>query len=167
MDWIYILISFSACVLLFLYHKSLRKNFNKSRKVSQYKFVKNVRENWKEIRIKSEDCSVINFDTKINKNSATYSMANKDESFFEWISRTPKRIDLVNVSRSKVLCTQKVNGKITNKFSATVDIDSTTVKFKLRIRDYVSVYLPDSFDDENYFIDLEFLYEDVDIEKFK
>ncbi len=46
-------------------------------------------------------------------------------------------------------------------------MDITIVEFKLRMRDYVSVYFPDDFDNENYFIDLEFLNEEIDKTKFK
>ncbi len=167
MTWIYILIALTLYISLFFYQKKSKKKFNRWRKGNKSEFVKDVRKNWKEVRIKTEDFTVINFDTKVNKNSATYSMTNEKESFYDWMNRDPKRIDLVDISRSKILCQQKIDGQITNEFSTTVDMDITIVEFKLRMRDYVSVYFPDDFDNENYFIDLEFLNEEIDKTKFK
>ncbi len=167
MTWIYILIALTLYISLFFYQKKSKKKFNRWRKGNKSEFVKDVRKNWKEVRIKTEDCAVINFDTKVNKNSATYSMTNEKESFYDWMNRDPKRIDLVDIPRSKILCQQKIDGQITNEFSTTVDMDITIVEFKLRMRDYVSVYFPDDFDNENYFIDLEFLNEEIDKTKFK
>ena len=167
MTWIYILIALTIFILLFFYQKNSKKKFNRWRKANKSEFVKNVRENWKEVRIKTEDCVVINFDTKVNKNSATYSMTNEKESFYDWMNRDPKRIDLVDIPRSKILCKNKLDGQITKEFSTTIDMHITIVEFKLRMRDYVSVYFPDDFDNENYFIDLEFLNEEIDKTKFK
>ncbi len=167
MTGIYILIALTLYISLFFYQKKSKKKFNRWRKGNNSEFVKDVRKNWKEVRIKTEDCTVINFDTKVNKNSATYSMTNEKESFYDWMNRDSKRIDLVDISRSKILCQQKIDGQITNEFSTKVDMDITIVEFKLRMRDYVSVYFPDDFDNENYFIDLEFLNEEIDKTKFK
>lgn len=167
MTWIYILIALILYISFFFYQKKSKKKFNSWRKSNKSEFVKDVRENWKELRVKTKDCIVINFDTKVDKNLATYSMTNEKESFYDWINRDSKRIDLVDVSRSKILCRQKIDGQITNEFSTTIDMDITVVEFKLRMRDYVSVYFPNDFDRENYFIDLEFLNEEIDITKFK
>ena len=46
-------------------------------------------------------------------------------------------------------------------------MDKTIVEFQLRLRDYISVYTSNDFDEENYFIDLEFLNEEIDFTKFK
>ena len=167
MTWIYIVIALILYISFFFYQKKSKKKFNSWRKSNKSEFVKDVRENLKELRVKTKDCIVINFDTKVNKNLATYSITNEKESFYDWISKDSKRIDLVDVPRSKILCRQKIDGQITNEFSTTIDMDITVVEFKLKMRDYVSVYFPDDFDRENYFIDLEFLNEEIDITKFK
>ncbi len=167
MTWIYILIALTLCISLFLHQKKSKKKFIRWIKANKSDFVKDVRKNWKEVKIKTEDCIVINFATKVNKNSAIYSMTNEKESFYDWINRDPKRIDLVGISRSKILCQQRIDGQITNEFSTIIDMDTTIVEFKLKMRDYVSVYFPDNFDNENYFIDLEFLNEEIDKTKFK
>lgn len=153
-------------ISLFFYHKKSKKKFNRWKKAKKSDFIKDIRENWKELRIKTEDCVVINFDTKVNKNSATYSMSIEKESFYDWMNRDPKRIDLVDVSRTKILCKQKIDGQTINEFSTIVNKDTTIVEFKLRMRDYVSVYFLDNLDNENYFIDLEFLNEEIDKTKF-
>ncbi len=167
MTWTFILIAFILYISLFIYNKHSKRKFNSWQKNSKAEFVNNVRENWKEIRIKTDDCIVINFDTKVNKNSPTYSLTNENETLYEWIERDPKRIDLIDLSRSKILCKYKLNGKTTTEFSTTVDMDKTVVEFKLRMRDFVSVYISEEFDKENYFIDLEFLNEEIDLTKFK
>lgn len=93
-------------------------------------------------------------------------MSIEKESFYDWMNRDPKRIDLVDVSRTKILCKQKIDGQTINEFSTIVNKDTTIVKFKLKMRDYVSVYFLDNLDNENYFIDLEFLNEEIDKTKF-
>ena len=163
MTWTFILIAFILYISLFLYNKHSRRKFNRWQKNIKTEFVKNVRETWKEIRIKTDDCIVINFDTKVNKNSPTYSLTNENESLYEWIERDRKRVDLIDLSRSKVLCKYKLNGEKTIEFSTTIDMDKTIVEFKLRMKDYVSVYISEEFDNENYFIDLEFLNEEIDL----
>lgn len=110
---------------------------------------------------------LINYDTKVNKDSITYSMTNEKESFYDWMDRDNKKVDLIDIQRSKVLCQQIIDGKIIKEFSTTIDMDITIVEFKLKMRDYVSVYIPVDFDNENYFIDLEFLNEEIDKNKFK
>ncbi len=90
MTGIYILIALTLYISLFFYQKKSKKKFNRWRKGNNSEFVKDVRKNWKEVRIKTEDCTVINFDTKVNKNSATYSMTNEKESFYDWMNRDSK-----------------------------------------------------------------------------
>lgn len=166
MIWIYTLIALTLYISLFFYHKKSKKKFNRWKKAKKSDFIKDIRENWKELRIKTEDCVVINFDTKVNKNSATYSMSIEKESFYDWMNRDPKRIDLVDVSRTKILCKQKIDGQTINEFFTIVNKDTTIVEFKLRMRDYVSIYFLDNLDNENFFIDLEFLNEEIDKTKF-
>ena len=73
----------------------------------------------------------------------------------------------VDLARSKVICDLIKNGEIKKQYSTTIDMDKTIVEFKLRMRDYICVYLSDEFEEENHFIDLEFLNEEIDINKFK
>jgi hypothetical protein len=167
MSWIYFLIAVSLYFSLFLWSKNSRKKFNSWRKNNNAKYVKKVRNNWKEIKIKAADCAIINFNTKVDRNSAIYSLTNENENLYEWMSRDPHRVELVDLHRTKILCKYKEKGKITKEFSATVDMDKTVVEFKLRLRDYISVYTSNDFDEENYFIDLEFLNEEIDFTKFK
>lgn len=164
MAWIYFLI---VLALFFFWSKYSGKKFNKWREDSKTEFVKEVRNNWNEIKIKSIDCTIINFDTKIDRNSAGYLLSDKDENFFERISKDSQREDLVDLRRTKILCKYKEGKKITKEFSTTVDMDKTVVEFKVRLRDYISVFTSNDSDEENYFIDLEFLNEEIDFTKFK
>jgi len=166
MAWIYFLI---VLFLFFLWSKHSGKKFNTWRENSKMEFVEEVRNNWKEIKIKSIDCVIINFDTKVDRNSSGYLLSNEDEdeNFLEWISKDSQREDLVDLHRTKILCKYREGEKITKEFSTTVDMDKTVVEFKLRLRDYISVYVPNDSDEENYFIDLEFLNEEIDFTKFK
>ncbi len=167
MDWIFTIIGFTFIVFLFLHNKYSRKKFNKWQKNSSTKVLTNIRENWKEIKIKTDNCTVINYDTKINKNSPTYSLTNENETFYEWLDKDPNRIDLVDLARTKIVCDYINNGNVKKQYSTIIDMDKTVVEFKLRMRDYISVYLSEGFEDENYIIDLEFLSEEIDISKFK
>ncbi|MBF04815.1 MAG: hypothetical protein CMP76_16155 [Flavobacterium sp.] len=167
MTWIYFSIALLLYFSLYFWSKYSRKKFNTWRKTNHMQVLKKLRNDWKEIRIKTDDCVIINFDTKVDRNSATYSLSNEDENFFEWMSRDPKRVDLVDLHTTKILCKYKESGKIKKEFSTTVHMDKTVVEFKLRLRDYISVYTSNDFDDENYFIDLEFLNEEIDFTKFK
>lgn len=144
-----------------------RKKFNRKGKVSRIEFIKNIRENWNEVKIDVDNCLVINFDTKIDANSPTYSMTNENETFYDWMSRDTNRTELVDVSRSKIICKYEEKGKLTIDFSAIVDMDITVVEFKLRMQDYISVYFPEELNNEDYYIDLEFLNKDIDLIKFK
>ena len=65
------------------------------------------------------------------------------------------------------MCDYINNGNVKKQYSTIIDMDKTVVEFKLRMRDYISVYLSEGFEDENYIIDLEFLSEEIDISKFK
>ena len=141
MSWIYLLIVLIFSFSLFLYSKYSSKKFNIWRKNNKTEFVKNVRKNWKEIRIKTDDCIVINFDTKIDRNSPTYSMTNENKTFYDWMNKDPKRVELIDLSRSKILCTYKQSEKVTKQFSSTIEMDKTIVEFKLRVRDYISIYI--------------------------
>ncbi len=153
-------------VSLYFLSKYSGKKFNNWRKNSNAEFVKKIRNNWKEIKIKTTECLIINFDTKLNRNSATYSLTNENENFYEWMSKNPQKVNLVDIHRTKILCRYKESEKITKEFSTTVDMDKTVVEFKLRLRDYISVYTS-NVDEESYFIDLEFLNEEIDFTKFK
>ncbi|MES2544737.1 MAG: hypothetical protein V4548_07620 [Bacteroidota bacterium] len=163
MNWTYLSI---AMVSLYFLSKYSGKKFNNWRKNSNAEFVKKIRNNWKEIKIKTTECLIINFDTKLNRNSATYSLTNENENFYEWMSKNPQKVNLVDIHRTKILCRYKESEKITKEFSTTVDMDKTVVEFKLRLRDYISVYTS-NVDEESYFIDLEFLNEEIDFTKFK
>ena len=68
-------------------------------------------------------------------------MTNENESFYEWSDRNPNRIDLVDLARSKVICVLIKDGEIKKQYSTTIDMDKTIVEFKLRMRDYICVYL--------------------------
>lgn len=167
MTWIYFLIAVGLYFSLFLWSKNSGKKFNSWIKNTNAESVKKVRTNWEEIKINPADCVIIDFDTKVDRNSATNSLINDNENLFEWMSRDPDRVELVDLRRTKILCKYKENGKTTKEFSATVDMDKTVVEFKLRLRDYISVYTSNDFDEENYFIDLEFLNQEIDFTKFK
>lgn len=167
MSWIYLLIALVLYFFLFFLNKYYGKKFNSWRKKGDMKFVKKVRYNWKEIKIKPVDCVIINISTKADRNSAIYSSTNENENLFEWMSRDPQRVDLVDLYKTKVLCRYKESEKITKEFSTTVDMDKTVVEFKLRLRDHISVYTSNNFEEENYFIDLEFLSEEINFAKFK
>jgi hypothetical protein len=167
MNWIYVIISFIVYFILYKYNIYSKIKFNNWEKKSNKKTIKNIRENWKEIKIKTDNCIVINYNTKIDKNSPIYSLTNENESFYEWSDRNPNRIDLVDLARSKVICDLIKDGEIKKQYSTTIDMDKTIVEFKLRMRDYICVYLSDEFEEENHFIDLEFLNEEIDINKFK
>ncbi|GEM_PF-6173903 len=166
MTWIYILIALFALILMFYYSKNSLKQFNRWQKNNELEFLKNVKENWVEIKINTDDCIVINYDTQIDRNSANYSMTNEAENFFEWANKDSNRVDLVDVKRSKIVCEHKKGDKILAKYSKIVEIDKTVVEIKLRIKDYVSIYFPEKIDNENYFIDLEFLNQEIDFTKF-
>lgn len=127
----------------------------------------NIRKNWKELRINTEQIIIINFETKVDKNSPPYSLTNDNETFSEWFSRNPNREELIDLPRTKILCTYKESKNVTREFSTIINKDQTVVEFKLRLQNYISVYIPDAFDGENYFIDLEFLQEEIDFTKFK
>lgn len=55
--------------------------------------------------------------------------------FYEWMERDPKRNDLIDMSRNKVLYKYKLDRKITMEFSTTVNMNKTVLEFKLRMRD--------------------------------
>ena len=167
MTWIYFVIALVLYFSLYFWSKNSTKKFNSWRKNSNVDFVKEVRNNWKEIKIKPTDCVIINFDTKVDRNSTLYSLTNENENLFEWMSRDSERIELVDLRRTKILCRHKESGKIAKEFSTTVDIDKTVVEFKLRLREYISVFTSNDIEEENYFIDLEFLNEEIDFTKVK
>lgn len=161
-----VLIALTLYISLFLYMKSSRRKFSNWRKSSNAKFMRNIRENWKRIKVDTDNCTVINFNTKVNKNSPGYSLSNTDESFIEWIS-DHNRIELVDVKRSKVICRYIDNEKVVREFFKIVDVDKTVVEFKIRMRDYIYIYFPEGFEEENYIVDLDFLSEEVDLTKFE
>jgi len=167
MTWISFLLLLIVYFSLFFWSQYSRKKFNSWRKTHNHQVLKKIRKDWKEIKINSTDCSIIKFDTKVNRNSTFYSLTNENENFLEWMSRDSQRVDLVDLPRTKIICKYKENGKVIKEFSRTVDMDTTVVAFKLRLKNYISVYVSNDFDEENYFIDLEFLNEAIDFTKFK
>lgn len=167
MTWIFLLLTLILIVFQYRNSKRSRKKFISRQKNNHIEFIRNVRENWDELKIRTEDCIIINYNTKENKNSPLYSLTNEDETFYEWVDSDPNKVNLVDVKRSKIICEYKQNGEVLKQFSKTVDIDKTVVEFKVRLKDYISVYTSEGFEEENYFIDLEFLNEEIDLTKFK
>ncbi len=166
MNWIFILIAIVFYISAYFFNKRTKKKFNELEENEHSKFINFARNNWKEFRIDSKDIVVINFDTKIDKNSDAYYLIKEDETFYDYINKNPNREELIDLSRTKILLPYKQDGKVVKKFSSIVDYDKTVVDFKIRLKDYVSVYL-NNFSEDEYFVDLGFLKEEIDFSKFQ
>lgn len=166
MNWIFILIAIVFYLSAYFFNKRTKKKFNELTENEHSKFINFARNNWKEFRIDSKDIVVINFDTKIDKNSDAYFLIKEDETFYDYINKNPNREELIDLSRTKILLQYKEDGKVVKKFSSIVDYDKTVVEFKIRLQDFVSVYL-NNFSEDEYFVDLGFLKEEIDFSKFQ
>lgn len=168
MSWIYLSILVALYLFYYFFIKNYKKEMDVQIKNNKDVFLNEVRTNWKELRVKSEDCSFINYSTKIDTNSAEYLSTTEivDENFYEWITGDVQKDDVVDLPRTKIWCPYKFSDTLTKDFSIIVNMDITIVEFKTKLQDYVSIYIPNDTDIDNYFIDLEFLNKEIDFTKF-
>ena len=147
------LIIFSLSILLFFFFlsKYLSKKNDKNRKNSHDIITKQIKNEWKLIKIKSTDCQIINFDTIVNSKS----IKKDEENFFEWINFQGDHDKFVTEKRSKLICNQIQGNTIIKSFTEIIKIDNTVLEFKVKLRDYIDVYILD--ETEDYYIDLDFL----------
>lgn len=168
MSWIFILLALIILSIVFFYSKKSIKKRHSLKDDHRTEFMHCVRTQWKELRVKPEDCMLITNDYKVDRNSPTYTMNNDNETLWQWLNKNPRQVDLINVASTKIVCIYKADDNITKEFSTTVDMDKTVLEFKLRIQDYICIYTTEgSSEEENYVIDLEFLDEPIDFTKFK
>lgn len=147
-------------ILAMFYHsKYSSKNTRMENKKCYEEIVDDKRKNWKLIKIKTSDCLIINYDTLINENN----IEEENENFFEWLDKNPHSEKKVVQKRSKLICNLMQNNKIEKQFVKIIDTDYTVLEFKIRLKDFINVYIPKHFDSEDYFIDLEFLENPIDI----
>ena len=166
MTWTINIIGILLLVALFYYRKHSQRKLRDLHSKSGAIFLENVRANWEKIEIDTSNCSVIKYDTQIDKNSPLHQPQHKEESFFDWMNKDSKKVNLVDVARSKFVCNYFQNGELIKSFSKTVDIDITVAQFKLKLRDCVNVYVNNHSTLDDYFIDLSFLQEEIDLQKF-
>jgi len=148
-----IAISTIGLYLLFRVTKYFTNKTEKQNQENHKKFSKNIRDNWDLIKIKSSDCEIIKFDELVDENT----IEKKDENFLEWINKDPHRQNMVNEKRSKLVCNIFEKNKVDRQFVKVIQIDNTVLEFKVRIQDYINVYIPRDFESDEYYIDLDFL----------
>lgn len=165
MSWIFLLILLAIYLFYYFFFKKYNQEINKNKAA----FLNEVRRNWKQLKVKSEDCTFINYSTKVDANSAEYLSTTEmvDENFYEWITGDTQKDDLVDLPRTKIWFPYKFSDAETKDFSIIVNMDITVVEFKTKLQDYISIYIPNDSERDNYFIDLEFLNEEIDFTKFK
>ncbi|TVZ22265.1 hypothetical protein JM84_1156 [Dokdonia sp. Hel_I_63] len=166
MTWTINIIGVLLLVALFYYRRHSQRKQRNLQSEKGAIFLENVRANWQKIEINTSNCSVIKYDTQIDKNSPLYQPKHKEESFFDWMNKDNNKVNLVDVARSKFVCNYFQNGELIKSFSKTVDIDITVAQFKLKLRDYVNVYVNNHSILDDYYIDLSFLQEEIDLQKF-
>lgn len=157
------MISIALIVLLltaFLFSKYSSKKLSIESKKYHRDFIDNIRKNWKLIKIKTSDCQIIKFDALINENQ----IEKKDENFLEWFDKNPESKKKVIQKKSKIICNYIQNNIIEKQYVKIIDMDYTVVEFKVRVKDYIHVYVPNSFNSDDYYIDLKFLEQPIKID---
>lgn len=158
------IISVSLLLIFYLlfriskYHSKRNEvKYNKKRE----EILQNIRADWNRIQIKTSDCDIIKFDALVDMNKQIDRFENR--SFFEALNRKPYKQEMINENRSKLICNQKVDGETVRKFVKIILIDNTVLEFKVKIRDFIDVYIPKEENEDYYYIDLEFLNESLDL----
>ena len=158
------IISVSLLLIFYLlfrinkYHSKRNEvKYNKKRE----EILQDIRADWNRIQIKTSDCDIIKFDALIDKNKQIHRFENR--SFFEVLNREPYKQEMINEKRSKLICNQKMDGETVRKFVKIILIDNTVLEFKVKIRDFIDVYIPKEENEDYYYIDLEFLNEAIDL----
>ncbi len=140
------IIGFVVIMILFLIISIL--NFRSNRldrelEIGQKEGVEEIKKNWKLLKINTSDIQIIKFDTLTPEkpNSERY-----------------KHIKVIKKRTRLVFEATLTNGQ-KQKFVKDVLLDHTLCKFKVRMRDYIDVYIFSDEEPEVYFVDIEFLEE--------
>jgi hypothetical protein len=140
------------------------KHFYQKRKQTQEKehkkFLENIRKNWTLIQVKSSDCQIIKYDALIDEKL----IEKENETFLEWLSKDRRKyVNLVTEKRTKIVCYFKDNNQTERKLETIVKADNTIVEVKVKMQDYINIYIPRDirFNEDDYYIDLEFLEEPI------
>ncbi len=148
-----IIISIASLFVLFLLSKHFSKKSKARLELSRNNFVKQVKREWNLVKIKTSDCQIIKFDALVDEKL----IEKENENFFEWISKDPNHENLITEKRSKLICNLIRNNQIEKKFVKIILMDHTVLEFKVKMQDYINVYVMKDFEEGNYYIDLGFL----------
>lgn len=160
-DWSFSVIITLMLIALYLYGRFSSRKRAALQQESKDSFLKFVHHNWKEIKIYTKNCQVINYNTQVNKNSPRYQPHKDEESFYEFLNKDSSSVEFVDVIRSKIICDFIENNEVKQRFSTIVDYDNTVVSFKLNMQDYISVYIDEQSSLDNYFVDVSFLEKEI------
>lgn len=137
----------SIFILLFrLILKFTDRNIKKKQRKKHLAYLSRIKKEWKHIQIPTQNCDVLKADKEIEIEGGR-------KSEYKW------------VERAKIICYLKGEEKDFT-FEKVVNENYTSVHFKLKVRDFINIYMTEDIEDESkmmYHIDTEFLNEPVNI----